>query len=411
MASSTENTSDAAAISIPALVSPPAINVTKLSKDNYHVWKAQLIPFFRGQGIFGYLDGTIPIPSKEISAAATSSVISNPLYEHWQRQDAVIVAILFSTISENVLIQVVSYTTSAAIWCALAKSFSSQSRARVIQLRTELVNTRKGSQSAHDFFMQIKRMTDELAVAGHALHCDEIISYLLSGLGHDYDSLVTAITARTDPVTLEEVYALLLTTEARLQHNNGPPIQPAVHVATRQQHFSSYRGRNMYRGRGRNFRDTYFRDASSSNNSNGRNNFHRDAMICQVCDKPGTNSPPSLPNMDAALPVYSSNPEPSPPLPDDTAPSSSPRPLPQTTDITPPPSNNHPMLELFLSSGTACLSIYSLVAGIFGVNILYTWNDNHGYLFKWVVIVTGAFCAFLFLVLMAYARYKGLVGS
>ena len=103
--------------------------------------------------VFGYLDGTIPIPSKEISTAVTSSVISNPLYEHWQRQDAIIVAIIFSTISENVLIQVVSYTTSAAIWCALAKSFSSQSRARVIQLRTELVNTRKGSQSAHDFFM------------------------------------------------------------------------------------------------------------------------------------------------------------------------------------------------------------------------------------------------------------------
>lgn len=41
-------------------------------------------------------------------------------------------------------------------------------------------------------------------------------------------------------------------------------------------------------------------------------------------------------------------------------------------------------LELFLSSGTVCLSIYSLVAGIFGMNIPYTWNDNHGYMFKWV---------------------------
>ncbi|KAF9617542.1 hypothetical protein IFM89_037354 [Coptis chinensis] len=40
-------------------------------------------------------------------------------------------------------------------------------------------------------------------------------------------------------------------------------------------------------------------------------------------------------------------------------------------------------LELFLSSGTVCLSIYSLVAGIFGMNIPYTWNDNHGYMFKW----------------------------
>ncbi|KAH8495673.1 hypothetical protein H0E87_018739, partial [Populus deltoides] len=65
-------------------------------------------------------------------------------------------------------------------------------------------------------------------------------------------------------------------------------------------------------------------------------------------------------------------------------------------------------LELYLSSGTVCLTIYSLVAGIFGVNIPYTWTDNHGYMFKWVVIVTGAFCASLFLVLMTYARYKGL---
>ena len=43
-------------------------------------------------------------------------------------------------------------------------------------------------------------------------------------------------------------------------------------------------------------------------------------------------------------------------------------------------------LELFLSLGTVCISIYSLVAGIFGMNIPYTWNDDHGYLFKWVCI-------------------------
>lgn len=41
-------------------------------------------------------------------------------------------------------------------------------------------------------------------------------------------------------------------------------------------------------------------------------------------------------------------------------------------------------LELFLSSGTVCLAFYSLVAAVFGMNIPYTWNDNHGYMFKWV---------------------------
>ncbi|XP_068650020.1 magnesium transporter MRS2-I-like [Aristolochia californica] len=68
-------------------------------------------------------------------------------------------------------------------------------------------------------------------------------------------------------------------------------------------------------------------------------------------------------------------------------------------------------LELFLSSGTVCLSIYSLVAGVFGMNIPYTWNDDHGYMFKWVVIVTGIACAALFVLIISYARHKGLVGS
>ncbi|XP_039015398.1 magnesium transporter MRS2-2-like [Hibiscus syriacus] len=68
-------------------------------------------------------------------------------------------------------------------------------------------------------------------------------------------------------------------------------------------------------------------------------------------------------------------------------------------------------LELFLSSGTVCLSIYSLVTAIFGMNIPYTWNSNHGYMFKWVVIVSGILCAILFVLIMSYARVKSLVGS
>ncbi|KAL6005810.1 Magnesium transporter MRS2-I [Asimina triloba] len=68
-------------------------------------------------------------------------------------------------------------------------------------------------------------------------------------------------------------------------------------------------------------------------------------------------------------------------------------------------------LELFLSSGTVCVSVYSLVAGIFGMNIPYTWNEDHGYVFKWVVIISGIVCAALFILIISYARHKGLVGS
>lgn len=68
-------------------------------------------------------------------------------------------------------------------------------------------------------------------------------------------------------------------------------------------------------------------------------------------------------------------------------------------------------LELFLSSGTCSLTMYSLIAGIFGMNIPYSWNDDHGYLFKWVVIFSGTLSAVLFLGVLAYARFRGLIGT
>ncbi|WCJ23922.1 Magnesium transporter MRS2-2 [Euphorbia peplus] len=67
-------------------------------------------------------------------------------------------------------------------------------------------------------------------------------------------------------------------------------------------------------------------------------------------------------------------------------------------------------LELFLTSGTVCLSIYSLIAGIFGMNIPYTWNKNHSYMFSRVVIFTAVLCAVVFIVIMSFARKKGLIG-
>ncbi|KAK1263763.1 Magnesium transporter MRS2-I [Acorus gramineus] len=68
-------------------------------------------------------------------------------------------------------------------------------------------------------------------------------------------------------------------------------------------------------------------------------------------------------------------------------------------------------LELFLSSGTVCLSFYALIAGIFGMNIPFSWNDNHGYVYKWVVSGSGLASSVIFILIVAFARHKGLIGS
>lgn len=124
-----------------------------------------------------------------------------------------------SSLSEPVLAQVFNHTTSNAIWIALDDTFSSRSRCKCCLATVQLATATKGSKSAIDYFHSIKRLADELAVAEQPMTHDDIITYVLEGLSHEYDSFVASISACTDSVTLEEIYSLLLTTEARLSRH------------------------------------------------------------------------------------------------------------------------------------------------------------------------------------------------
>ena len=39
----------------------------KLVHDNYLLWKAQIVPYLRGQHLFGFLDGSQPAPLQSLT--------------------------------------------------------------------------------------------------------------------------------------------------------------------------------------------------------------------------------------------------------------------------------------------------------------------------------------------------------
>ena len=49
----------------------------KLNCDNFLLWKAQIIPYMRGQRVFGFLDGTITPPPQVIPNPDTTSTINS----------------------------------------------------------------------------------------------------------------------------------------------------------------------------------------------------------------------------------------------------------------------------------------------------------------------------------------------
>ena len=122
-------------------------------------------------------------------------------------------------------------------------------------------------------------------MAGQPLKCDDIISYVLAGLGYEYDSFVSSIYARNDPVTLEEVYSLLIVTESRLtrHHQSTPPPPAEANIVQRQS--PSYNNRSRVNSRGRGRHNTYRGGNAFSYTKN--DTYNSSAIVCQVCGKHG----------------------------------------------------------------------------------------------------------------------------
>ena len=87
--------------------------------------------------------------------------------------------------------------------------------------------SKKRNLSTADYFWNIKGLATELAAAGPALRDDDVIAYLLAGLGPDYDPFVTSMTSKSEALTLDDVFAYLMAFEAlQLQHQAELQLNP-----------------------------------------------------------------------------------------------------------------------------------------------------------------------------------------
>jgi hypothetical protein len=193
----------------------------KLSKGNFMAWKTQVLAYIKGQDSYGFLDGSNPVPAQTIrnpsTDAGAAATIVNPDYLVWCQRDQLILSILISTLSEPYVVHAVGCATSSALWKTLLTMFASQVRARVMQIYFQLATVKKGNTSITEYFQTIKTLSDTLAAAGQPLNDLESVSFLLKGLGSEYDPFVTSVTTRVDPLSIDELYGLLLAHEMRLE--------------------------------------------------------------------------------------------------------------------------------------------------------------------------------------------------
>ena len=70
-----------------------------------------------------------------------------------------------------------------------------------------------------DYFAKMENIADQCAMAGCFVSEEDLILYILAGLGSEYDPIVSSITTRnsTDHLSLKEIHALLLNQESRIE--------------------------------------------------------------------------------------------------------------------------------------------------------------------------------------------------
>jgi hypothetical protein len=210
--------------SSPAPMAIPLMPVSeKLARGNHIVWKAQVVAALRGAQLYGFLDGTSIKSAEQIKAkvGSTEEDVPNPAFVVWKAQEQQFLSYLLSSVSRDILVQIAALPTAAAVWKHLETLFASQSHARVINTRMALATTQKGSSSTAEYVLKMKTLVDEMASVRKKLDDEELISYILAGLDYEYNSLVSSIAARVEPVTLGDMYSQLLAFETRLELQNG----------------------------------------------------------------------------------------------------------------------------------------------------------------------------------------------
>ncbi|KAF5451549.1 hypothetical protein F2P56_026649 [Juglans regia] len=262
----------------------------KLSSENYLLWRAQIIPYLHGQELFHFVDGSTPPPSpfKSVSPSPSTSPLPQTSLEYlqWRRTDQLLLSTLLSSLTESILAQVISSRTSRDLWVTLEGMFTSQSQAKIFQIRHQLTNLKKGSLSVADYYHKVRLLSDTMTAAGEPLRDSEVVSYLLNGLNSEFDSFVISITTRATPISSTELFNHLLTLESRISlHSNQQGILPNPSANFTTPSFSRG-GRNQFRGgknNGRNGRNRGGRSFNSYQNSS-QPSFK---PTCQVCNKVG----------------------------------------------------------------------------------------------------------------------------
>ncbi|PKU67006.1 Retrovirus-related Pol polyprotein from transposon TNT 1-94 [Dendrobium catenatum] len=186
---------------------------TELNQDNYAIWRSQILKIFSANGFAKFLDSSL------CSSSTSHSVESNQTQTQsaqWNLTDQNLSTSLCSTISAYILPYVINLASTAAIWSTFENRFQATNRSKVLQLKNALHHISIKNLTMNQYLTDIKILVDQITAAGASIDNEDIIMYILNGLSPQYQAFKTAFCTMLTPITLDQLYPLLLSEEINL---------------------------------------------------------------------------------------------------------------------------------------------------------------------------------------------------
>jgi hypothetical protein len=231
----------------------------KLTRQNHGMWSAQVLAILLGARLERYVNDKAVAPPEEIDEKkgdvnnGSPVKVSNPAYEEWFTTDQQVLGFLLTSLSRDILAQVAAARTSAEAWNTITDMFASHTRARTINVRLALATTKKDNMTVAQYYGKMKGLVDEMAAAGKPLDNEELVMYICNGLDTEYNSLVSALVTRLEPIAPSELYSQLLSFETRLELQLGSGSSPSANSAGRSDRGGGQQRGGFNRGRGGRF--------------------------------------------------------------------------------------------------------------------------------------------------------------
>src|ERR1044072_3426929 len=192
----------------------PLSIAAKLSDFNFLLWEQQIDPIITSHRMNRFLVNP-EIPQKYLSDHDRVLEILSPEYLIWEQQDAYLLTWLQSTLTKEVLLQMIGCKHSYQLWERLHSGFFSLTEAKSRELRLELRDIKLGSKGIADYLQRIKMLCDSLSSIGDSVSQKEQTDVILEGLLSEYEPLVNLIsmTRKFQPFqtfSIQDLGALLL---------------------------------------------------------------------------------------------------------------------------------------------------------------------------------------------------------